>query len=62
MLGNVSPFNFDKKKLFNVKVDRLLQHNLIGKLPKQEATMDSMLKANIQQYNNRMLDNKFVID
>jgi len=41
--------------------DPLLKHNLLGKLPEIQENMLRLLKAFIQQYNNRMLDNELVI-
>ncbi len=43
--------------LYAFKKDRLLQHNLLGKLPAQ-LEMEKRLKAFIQQYNNRMINNQ----
>jgi phosphoglycerol transferase MdoB-like AlkP superfamily enzyme len=43
--------------VYAFKKDRLLQHNLLGKLPEQ-SEMEKRLKAFIQQYNNRMTQNQ----
>jgi len=43
--------------VYAFKKDRLLQHNLLGKLPAQ-SEMEKRLKAFIQQYNNRMIQNQ----
>lgn len=43
--------------VYAFKKDRLLQHNLLGKLPAQ-LEMEKRLKAFIQQYNNRMINNQ----
>ena len=53
-------FDGDKSKaLYNVRNDRLLEHNLIGTLPQQEQ-MERELKAVIQQYMSRMLNDNLV--
>ena len=54
-------FNDGKKSLalYDFKKDRLLQHNLLGKLAVQ-AVMEKKLKAFIQQYNNRMIKNQLI--
>lgn len=44
--------------LYNLKTDRLTTHNLLEKEPLVAAKMEKYLKAFIQQYNNRMIDNK----
>jgi phosphoglycerol transferase MdoB-like AlkP superfamily enzyme len=41
--------------LFNLKTDRLNQHNLINQVPTIQSNMEKYLKAFIQQYNNRMI-------
>jgi arylsulfatase A-like enzyme len=43
--------------VYAFKKDRLLQHNLLGKLSAQ-SEMEKRLKAFIQQYNNRMINNQ----
>jgi hypothetical protein len=55
-------FNDGKKSLalYNFKKDRLLQQNLLGKVPLQ-SKMEEKLKAFIQQYNNRMISNQLVV-
>ena len=50
---------FDGKQsigLYNFKEDRLLQHNLIAEKPEMAQSIEFKLKAFIQQYNNRMVD------
>jgi phosphoglycerol transferase MdoB-like AlkP superfamily enzyme len=47
--------------LYKFKTDKLLSENLQGKLPEVESKMETKLKAIIQQYNNRMIDNKLTI-
>ena len=52
---------FDGQKtisLYNYKTDSLLQHNLIGKIPEKEKTMETKLKAIIQTFNTGMIHNK----
>ncbi len=51
---------FDGSKslsLFQFKTDRYLKNNLINELPDTVMQMSNSLKAFIQQYNNRMVDN-----
>jgi len=47
-----------KGALYLFKTDRLLQNNLSGKAGAIEDTLKIKMKAFIQQYNNRMLDNR----
>ena len=42
--------------------DPLLAKNLVGKVPKIEKRMVRKLKAFIQQYNNRMIDNGLIVN
>ncbi|MDQ7949491.1 MAG: sulfatase-like hydrolase/transferase [Pedobacter sp.] len=44
--------------LFDVTKDRLTQHELLNKLPKVQADLENQLKAFIQQYNNRMINDQ----
>lgn len=44
--------------LFNLKTDRNTSKNLIDQLPEVKAEMEQKLKAFIQQYNNRMINNQ----
>ncbi|WP_082893549.1 LTA synthase family protein [Rufibacter ruber] len=44
--------------LFNYQEDKLLKHNLKDQLPQVRTFMENQLKAFIQQYNNRMLENR----
>jgi len=46
--------------LFNYKDDILLENNLVGKNPEIEAEMADKLKAIIQTYNSRLIDNNMV--
>lgn len=47
--------------LFNYKKDRLQESNLIGKEPDLQKQMEDKLKAIIQTYNSRMLDNNLTV-
>jgi phosphoglycerol transferase MdoB-like AlkP superfamily enzyme len=47
--------------LFNYKTDPLLKTNLIDIKRKEATDMEKILKAVIQQYNTRMINNKLVI-
>ena len=53
----------DNKSLaiFNLKKDRFLTNNLIGKVPELQAKMEQKLKAVMQTYNERLIDNKLVV-
>lgn len=44
--------------LYNLKTDRLMKKNLLYTLPEVRSTMEKHLKAFIQQYNNRMINNQ----
>lgn len=41
--------------LYNLKKDRLTKHNIMGEEPEMLEKMETYLKAFIQQYNNRMI-------
>lgn len=47
--------------LYRYKDDKALQNNLVGKLPAAQLHLEQQIKAILQQYNNRMLDNQLVI-
>jgi len=47
--------------LFNYKTDRFLEKNLIGTNPDFQTQMDEKLKAIIQTYNSRLIDNNMVV-
>jgi len=53
----------DNKSLaiFNLKKDRFLTNNLIGKVPELQAKMEQKLKAVMQTYNERLIDNKLTV-
>jgi phosphoglycerol transferase MdoB-like AlkP superfamily enzyme len=44
--------------LFNLKTDRLTKNNILGVEPTTQKNMEQQLKAFIQQYNNRMINNQ----
>ncbi|MBB5440571.1 arylsulfatase A-like enzyme [Pedobacter sp. AK017] len=44
--------------LYNLKTDRLTQNNILDKEPLIAQQMEKYLKAFVQQYNNRMIENK----
>lgn len=55
---------FDGKRtlgFYNFKTDRLLQHNLAQQNTIQQQGMEQKIKAIIQQYNNRMVDDRLVV-
>ncbi len=47
---------------YNMKTDTLLSQNLNGQYPELERKMELKMQAFIQQYNNRLLDNKMTVD
>lgn len=46
---------------YNYKYDRLLENNLVGKKPELLIVMEEKLKAIIQTYNSRLIDNNMVV-
>lgn len=48
----------DNIALYNLKKDRLSQHNILAEEPDVAAAMEKKLKAFRQQYNNRMIANQ----
>jgi phosphoglycerol transferase MdoB-like AlkP superfamily enzyme len=48
--------------LYNYDSDQLLTENLVGKDPEKQAEMEMCIRAFIQQYNNRMIEDKLNID
>jgi len=46
---------------YNVRTDLLLSNNMTGQYPEIEKKMEGKIKAIIQQYNNRMIDNKLTV-
>lgn len=47
--------------LYNLKTDRLTKNNILKSEPVVAANMEKKLKAFIQQYNNRMIENKLTL-
>ena len=47
--------------LFNYKTDRLFTQNLLNRDTALAATMETSLKAYIQQYNNRLIQNRLTV-
>ncbi|BDX37952.1 sulfatase [Tenuifilaceae bacterium CYCD] len=47
--------------LYKFKADRLLADNLLGKFPDVEQKMEQKVKAIIQQYNSRMIEDKLTV-
>lgn len=52
---------FESLALYNYKSDPLLNKNILNEHPDQLAEMERFLKAYIQQYNNRMIENRLII-
>jgi phosphoglycerol transferase MdoB-like AlkP superfamily enzyme len=48
--------------LYNFKTDKLMQENLLDKDPQTVTWMESRIKAVIQQYNNRMIEDRLTIE
>jgi phosphoglycerol transferase MdoB-like AlkP superfamily enzyme len=56
---------FDGRKtveLYDFRNDVLLKRNLVNELPDTVQSMEAVLKAYIQQYNNRMVDDNLTMD
>lgn len=51
----------NSRSLYNYRRDRLLQQNLLSTNLREAHRMEQTLKAVIQQYNNRMIDNQLTI-
>jgi phosphoglycerol transferase MdoB-like AlkP superfamily enzyme len=47
--------------LFDYKNDKFLQNSLIGKEPELQLQMEEKLKAIIQSYNSRLIDNNMIV-
>lgn len=47
--------------LYKFKTDKLLSSNLIGTMPEVELSMEKKLKAIIQQYNSRMIEDRLTV-
>jgi len=48
--------------LYDFRKDKLMQENLIEKIPQTASDMEKKIKAVIQQYNNRMIDDRLTPD
>lgn len=48
--------------LYNFRTDKLMQHNLMDQLPDRTRAMENKMKAVIQQYNNRMIEDRLTPD
>jgi len=44
--------------LYNFKKDKLLEQNLVGQQPEIQAKLEDKIKAIVQQYNNRMIEDR----
>ena len=44
--------------LYNLNIDRMMKNNVLEKHPNIQQTMERRIKALIQQYNNRLIDNE----
>ena len=62
--GYIYMLNFETgfDRLYNVQKDRMLKRNLIEIEKDRAQEMNQFLKAAVQQYNIRLLDNKFTIE
>ena len=47
--------------LYNFQKDVLLRENLLTEKPEVAALLETKIKAVIQQYNNRMIEDKLVV-
>jgi phosphoglycerol transferase MdoB-like AlkP superfamily enzyme len=47
--------------LYNFKTDKLIEHNLVDQYPEIVSRMEKKLKALIQQYNNRMIEDRLTV-
>ena len=47
--------------LFDLKEDLMQKQNLAGKRPEQEKKLENFLKAYLQQYNNRLIENRLTV-
>ena len=61
LIWNNWVIQYDMEKtvaLFDLAADPLQKNNLVGKSPAEQTRMEKKVKAFIQQYNNRMVENK----
>jgi hypothetical protein len=47
--------------LFNYKNDLFLEKNLLGNEPELQLKMENKMKAIIQTYNSRLIDNNMIV-
>ena len=47
--------------MYNLRQDPMLRTNLVGKLPAMQNRMELIVKAQMQQYLTRMIDNRLTI-
>ncbi|MBA7520254.1 Phosphoglycerol transferase I [subsurface metagenome] len=47
--------------LYNLETDSLFQNNLLGKAPAVQSNLENKIKAIIQTYNNRLINNEMVV-
>jgi phosphoglycerol transferase MdoB-like AlkP superfamily enzyme len=55
-------YNGKANGLYNYRSDSLLQQNLLNQYPDKEHAMEQKLKGIIQQYNQRMIDDKLRVE
>ena len=56
-------FNGNKStSLFDINHDPLQKDNLLGKAKGVQSGMELFIKAYIQQYNNRLIENRLMVD
>ena len=48
----------DIKKIYDIRKDKSLKNNIYNNNPKDWHTLDEQFKSRLQQYNNRMINNK----
>jgi phosphoglycerol transferase MdoB-like AlkP superfamily enzyme len=48
--------------LYDFKKDKMIEHNLVDSLPDVVAGMEPKMKAIIQQYNNRLIEDRLTVD
>ena len=61
--GYLLQFNGEESlALYHLETDTLLKNNLILKLPEITIELEAKLKAYLQEYNYRMINNKLELD
>jgi phosphoglycerol transferase MdoB-like AlkP superfamily enzyme len=64
-ISNGYVIQFDGEKttaMFNYRTDRFMQHNILTTETERASRMELKLKAFIQQFNNRVLENQMVVE